>query len=439
MPTYRICVFEHQERRDGKFPVSIRLTHNRQSAYIKTDIYVTRKQIAADFKSIRDTEVVRMIDRDIIGFDKLLLKGLGAMLSKYTARELADYIKKHLATDGGASIDFVAFSNAYIRTLRKAGRNGVAGLFEAVIRNLIDYFERPVIYIKEINVINLQGFIEYMQSPRTITRINQHGKAVTVRKAGCKAQTVKDYMTDLQTLFNAACEEYNDEDAETALITHWPFSSKKLKIDVKEEPEKRDLSVEDLVRILKTETLPGKRMQLARDVLALSFYLLAMNTADLYGDDAALTFRRITYHRQKTASRRKDEALLSVKIEPEALSLIRKYRDPNKKRLFCFYRMYADFRGFNQNVNKGCKQLAEYLGVNPDLSSYYMRHTWATVASEDCGISDAEIAMALNHVGDSSDITKSKSLKVTRGYIHRRFTKNDVNHRKVLDFVKSKY
>lgn len=55
---------------------------------------MTRKQIAADFKSIRDTEVVRMIDRDIIGFDKLLLKGLGAMLSKYTARELADYIKK---------------------------------------------------------------------------------------------------------------------------------------------------------------------------------------------------------------------------------------------------------------------------------------------------------------------------------------------------------
>ena len=67
----------------------------------------------------------------------------------------------------------------------------------------------------------------------------------------------------------------------TALITHWPFSSKKLKIDVKEEPEKRDLSVEDLVRILKTETLPGKRMQLARDVLALSFYLLVVTNSIL--------------------------------------------------------------------------------------------------------------------------------------------------------------
>ena len=57
---------------------------------------------------------------------------------------------------------------------------------------------------------------------------------------------------------------------------------------MKEEPEKRDLSEDDLVKILKAEAVPGKRMQLARDVLALSFYLLAMNTADLFGDDAEL-------------------------------------------------------------------------------------------------------------------------------------------------------
>ena len=68
---------------------------------------------------------------------------------------------------------------------------------------------------------------------------------------------------------------------------------------MKEEPEKRDLSEDDLVKILKAEAVPGKRMQLARDVLALSFYLLAMNTADLFGDDAEIVEDRITYHRQK--------------------------------------------------------------------------------------------------------------------------------------------
>lgn len=439
MATFAIEVRERNQRRDGKYPISIRLTHKRVIKNISTDVYVTHKQIKPDFSGLKDNAIIKGLLTDISNYEDMLTKGLGTDLTKYSASDLVNYIERQRTTNGGDAIDFIAFSNAHIQSLRVAGRNGSAARFEAVVRNITDYFGRSIVSIKEINVKNLLGFIEYMQKNRTITRINQLNKEVIIKKAGCKAQTVKDYLADTQTLFNLACEEYNDEDAETALITHRPFTSKKLQIEVNEEPEKRDLSVKELVKILDTENVSGQRMQLARDVLVLSFYLLAMNTADLYGADAALTFRRITYHRQKTATRRKDEALFSVKIEPEAIALIRKYRDPDKKRLFSFYKMYADFRGFNSNVNAGCKQLAKHLGIDANLSSYYMRHTWATVASEDCGISDAEIALALNHVSEGGDIKNTKSLKVTRGYIHRRFTKNDINHRRVLDFVKNKY
>lgn len=437
MPTFAIEIREKNQRRDGKYPVAIRLTHKRLSRKIPTDVYVTRKQVKADFSGIKDTTILKGLLNDITGYEEMLAKGLGTDLSRFSAQDLVTYIQKQKENAGGAGIDFIAFCNAHIQALRNAGRNGTAGRFEAVIRNLCDYFGRAVVYVKEINVANLTGFIEYMQKPRTVTRRNQRGKEVTKQVPGCKAQTVKDYIADIQTLFNAACDHYNDEDSEIVLITHRPFSSKKLQIEVREEPKKRDLPVEDLIKILQAETVPGQRMQLARDVLALSFYLLAMNTADLFGSDAALMVRRITYHRQKTAPRRKDEALFSVKIEPEALPLLRKYRDPDKKRLFCFYKIYSDFRNFNANVNKGCKQLAAYLGINPMLSTYYMRHSWATIASEDCGISEAEIALALNHVSEDNDFDKGKSLKTTRGYIHRRFTRNDKNHRKVLDFLRA--
>lgn len=436
MATFAIEVRERNERRDGKFPVSIRITHKRAIKNIPTDVYVTRKQIKPDFSGLKDTTILKGLLTDIQNYEEILAKGLGTDLSRFSVHDLATYIQTQKETDGGASIDFIAFCNAHIDTLRKAGRKGSAGRFEAVVRNLIDYFGRPIVFVKEINVKNLLGFIEYMQKPHTITRINQHGKEVTTEMQGCKAQTVKDYIADLQTLFNVACDKYNDPDAETALIAHRPFSSSKLQIEVKEEPEKRDLSVTDLIKILQAEKVPGQRMQLARDVLTLSFYLLAMNGADLFGDDAALTFHRIIYHRQKTVSRRKDEAIFSIKIEPEAIPLLRKYYDPDKKRLFSFYKLYADFRGFNTGINKGSKQLAKYLGIKADLSTYYIRHTLATIASEDCGISEAEIAMMLNHVSEDNDLEKGKSLKVTRGYIHRRFTKNDTNFRKVLDFIK---
>lgn len=156
-----------------------------------TDVYVSRKQITTDFKTIKDTEVVRMIDRDIIEYENILLRNLGSNLSQYTARELADYIEKYTTTDGGAGIDFIAFCEGHIKALRAEGRNGTAGRFEAVIRNLTDYFGRSTVFVKEINVKNLQGFVEYMQKPHEQTRTNQHGKEVTVRRPGCKAQNGK--------------------------------------------------------------------------------------------------------------------------------------------------------------------------------------------------------------------------------------------------------
>ena len=71
MPTFKISVLKHQLRRDGKLPVSIRVTHNRESAYLKTDFYVLPKQVSPDYKSIHDANVVRQIDRDIIEYERI--------------------------------------------------------------------------------------------------------------------------------------------------------------------------------------------------------------------------------------------------------------------------------------------------------------------------------------------------------------------------------
>lgn len=87
-----------------------------------TDTYVVRKQISTDFQNLRDADIVRRIDRDILKYEELLLKGLGSSLSKYTARELADYITKHINMEGGAGIDFITFANGYISQLKDKGR-----------------------------------------------------------------------------------------------------------------------------------------------------------------------------------------------------------------------------------------------------------------------------------------------------------------------------
>lgn len=438
MPTYTIIVREQTKRRDGTYPVSIRLTHNRKSANISTGVYVQRSQIKRNFTGIKDAVLYRSLSDDIIKYADILMREYGTDLSRYSAKELAETIMAHRAIPDGGDISFSDFCQEHINLLYKKGRNGCAMGYEAVLKNLIHFFGRKNISVREINVKNLQGFIDYLSKPRRVSYIDKRGRKVTMNRPACKMQTIKDYLADVQTLFNAACDKYNDEDLGAIIISHNPFRSKKLRLEVREEPTKRDLTIEEVAQIVQADDLPTERMQLARDVLLISFYLMAMNTADIYGDDATINIRRIQYHRQKTRTRRKDEAMFSVKIEPELLPLLRKYRDPNRKRLFNFYKKYSDFRTFNAAVNAGAKALAAHLGWEHTLTSYYMRHAWATIASEDCELSDEEVALALNHISADDDIKRGKSLRVTRGYIHRRFKKNDANHRKVLDLLASK-
>ncbi|MDL2230343.1 hypothetical protein LJB87_00960, partial [Alistipes sp. OttesenSCG-928-L06] len=276
----------------------------------------------------------------------------------------------------------------------------------------------------------LQQFEEHLRKPRKIVYEKKDGSKTETTRPGLKSQSIADYFTRLRVLFYAAIDEYNDEDAELALITHNPF--RKMKIKVSEEPEKRDLSMVDLLKIINAPEYDG-RCGMARDVFLLSFYFLGMNTADIFSVDE-MADGRITYRRQKTAGRRKDEALMSVKIEPEVEALMKKYRDPSKKRVFRFYKMYPGHREFNRNVNVGLRQLAKKEGLPESLTSYYARHTMATIAFNYCGFSEAEIGIALNHVGGFGKELDA-GLRVTRGYINRDWSRVDTFNRTVLDFV----
>ena len=65
--------------------------------------------------------------------------------------------------------------------------------------------------------------------------------------------------------------------------------------------------------------------------------------------------------------------------------------------------------------------------VSPELTTYYARHTWATLAF-DLDIPDHVIAMGLSH----SYQTRNTNMF----YINNDYKKLDVANRKILDYVK---
>jgi integrase len=250
---------------------------------------------------------------------------------------------------------------------------------------------------------------------------------VITEKEGLSDVSVFNYMTDIRTMFNAAMAEYNDEDKDEIRIIHYPF--RKYKLKRKPDNEKRNITVEQLkaIRDVTDEKLQLERTIFSRDVFLLSFYMVGMNFADLYEVDK-LRNGRVIYERKKTKGRRQDKAYISIKVELEAMELLEKYKDKTGERVFDFHNRYSTSHIFSSNVNKGLKKVATACKIEEPLSTYYARHTWATVARNKCDVSKDDVDLALNHI--------DQGLKMADAYIEKDWSKIDAANRKVIDYIK---
>ena len=166
---------------------------------------------------------------------------------------------------------------------------------------------------------------------------------------------------------------------------------------------------------------------LYRDMFKLIFMLIGINTIDLYGLTEITRSGRIEYRRAKTGR------LYSIKVEPEAKALIEEYR--GAAGLLCITDRWSDSRNFRHQCNKALQRIGsmERKGRGgkkiitsewPGLTTYWARHSWATIAAS-LDIPKDTIAAALGHGGNT----------VTDIYIDFDQRKVDEANRRVLDWV----
>lgn len=238
-----------------------------------------------------------------------------------------------------------------------------------------------------------------------------------LRTQGCSTNYISIQLRNIRAVFNYAIDE--------GLTVNYPFRKYKIK---QEQTEKRNLTAEQL-RTLRDLPLDGYMAEY-RDMFLLMFYLIGINAADLFtlshGDYRA---GRIHYRRSKTGT------LYSVKVEPEAKAIIERYR--GEKHLLCPLDRYADHRDYLHHLNDALKRMGQTYrnGVGwsgeplfPSLSSYWSRHTWATLAAS-LGVPLDVISLALGH---------SFGNRVTQIYVEWSLGKVDEANRRVIDLLNEK-
>jgi integrase len=251
---------------------------------------------------------------------------------------------------------------------------------------------------------------------------------ITKRKDGSETRrkmsqkTKRGYLVALCSSFKRMKEYYNTEFYQR--ITHDPL----INVEHYKEPltKKRSMPVEHLRLFFgyKSNFIHSVR---AVDMMKLSFGLCGLNVIDIYTMEKSCydpTTNRITYKRRKTRGLRADDALSSIRIEPEIMDVFRKYLSKDGHLLFDFG-VNMNPRSFTRKVCMNVSSVCQQLGL-PHMSPYWFRHTWATIARNKCGVSKDDIDLCLNHTGNNpmADV-----------YIDYDWSIIDRANRKVLDYV----
>lgn len=382
MATVNAVVYDHHKKKDGTYNVKIRIYHKGVRRLIDTSHYVSQKQLDTKF-NIKDRFILNILDETLLKYRRVISE-VTDKLDLFTADDLRDHL-----LGNEKEIDFIEFCDFYIDQLRKEGRNGSANNHRTVRNSLVDYFQKESAFIKEINTNMLNKYMLYLKSDRKLTRVNQLKKQVTTARIGLSSSGLFNHLRDLKTLFNAAVKYYNNEDFGVYRIKHNPF--KNLKVDLPPITRKRNISIEQFKTIRDCETKKGSRAELAKEFFMLSFYMCGMNAVDIYNiDSSKINGDRLEYNRCKTTKMRRDDAFISIKIIPEAETLFEKYINILNEK-------YAAHTGLDEALSMGMKDLRLLTGI-PELTFYWARHTFATLARNKCRLSINDVALALNHV-----------------------------------------
>lgn len=388
---------------DGTYPIKIAVSYG-TDLYLSTGISVSKdawnqeagKVISGNAKRLNDTlsTLLCRVQNEVLALRE---SGRFYELSRKRLKEKLECAGTLTSGDKTTdSIDFFKIAEAFLAT--KMGKRTIE-LYRSTLKKIREYSGEPL-SIEEIKPNWLRSFEVFLGG-------SVNGRAIHLR--------------NIRAIFNYAIDE--------EYTTSYPFRKFKIK---KEETRKRSLSIEQLRQYIGLSDL-SKQDAEYRDIFILIFYLIGINMVDLAGlTQKNIVNGRLEYRRAKTGK------LYSIKLQPEALDIINKYK--GKKHLLSPFDRYKSHRDYNHHINDALKRLGADSGtknrngvkiripIEPDCSTYWARHTWATTAYN-VEIPDATIAAGLGH---------SYGNRVTAIYIDKSGARVDEANRKVIDYVLGK-
>jgi len=382
MATFKATIVKTEQKKSGNFNIKIRISHDRKTRYIATDFFITENHWdeikGCVLKSYPNSKFINIeLQKLLLYYEQLYIE----IKNKYTNINIQELLSELKSNKKHNLFEFIT------SLMNNINSTNTYNLYHAVLFNLKEYSKQNTVYLEDINYNFLNNFLLFLNN-KNISLNSQHT-----------------YLNYFKIIYNKAI--YNN-----IIAYSNPFKHLILK---KTQPKKKALTIEDL-KTIKNIILPNSLI-FSRDVFLLSFYMIGINLTDLYNLKSNIYNNTISYNRKKT------NKPISIYLEPEILELIEKYK--GKTYLFNFAENYKTSITFYQHIFKNLKHISKLCGFQFNLTTYYARHTWATIANN-LDINTDTIAHALSH---------STSITMTNIYIDFNIQKIFDANRKVIDTI----
>lgn len=384
MASISATILKHHKKQNGTWNVKIRISQKGSSVYVDTSIVAKKEDLDTKLR-LKKIFIDRFLSIELNRMREEV-NALGVKGELMSAVQLKQYFERK-----DEVLDLFTFFEEWKN--RYQGSPGTILKLSDSMKRLKEFIKADSLSPLDLNVKFLQEFQIFLRIPI---------RKDVIARGSRSNQTILTTINNVRTIFNAMKDQYNDEDTGHIKIPNDPFR-KLVKVKVKPS-ENRNLSLEQVKSVRDIE-LNIEADVIARDLFMFSFYMCGINAADIFNSLGKKHGARFNYNRSKTVNKRSDNAFMSVKIPDEAKNYIIKYSES-------LYRRYKTIKSLNNRLSNSLRDIGELLGIER-LTFYHARHTFASLARNECRFSKDDVAAALNHSSNTiTDVYIAKDWQI---------------------------
>ncbi|HVD99517.1 MAG TPA: site-specific integrase [Cytophagaceae bacterium] len=390
-PTAEVLLYKSKKLADGKHPICLRVTYQRQPKYYSLKESATPEEWI-QINSLKPKKEYKKTNLTILA----ATQKANRLLQKYDLDDSIfsfDIFEREFFDEKPKSV--FRLLEIIQEDLLKEERFGSYKAYRDLYRMLLFYKKNKDLFFHEITSDFLEDFEKFLV-------IGVPPKKEGSKPKGNGPTSIGIYMRHLRAVYNRAIK------SKLASQENYPFASYRIRTGV---PNKRAMQKDVILKIYKYNPEPYTNRWYAKNYFLFAYLSQGMNFVDIANLKwSNIISGRINYVRQKTERTNKELKTFSINITKEIESILNLFKPETiNKDQYIFpiidptlsgFALYNYIKNKNGNYNKTLHKIAKELKIEFNLTSYVARHTYATVLKRS-NIPTAVISESLGHSSES--------------------------------------